>query len=46
MSVHYVKSVSIGKERYEWLEKHPEIDFSDYVRQALDRIIDEEHDKE
>lgn len=37
MAIQYVKSADIGKDRYEWLESHPEIEFAKMVRDVIDR---------
>jgi hypothetical protein len=37
MTVQYLRSADIGKERHDFLDKHPEIKFSAMVREAIDR---------
>ena len=36
MTVQYSKTISIGKERYEWLESHPEHSLPVAVRAVID----------
>jgi hypothetical protein len=42
MAIQYVKSADVGKDRYEWLENHPEIGFAELVRKAIDEKRGEE----
>jgi hypothetical protein len=36
-STRYIRSASIGQFRDEWLSAHPEVNFSEIARKAIDR---------